>query len=492
MARRSFPRVPFAVLATVAFGCGSSGGSGAPPPDGGGGAEAVEEPSSDGGMGPVEAGKDGGDSGSTGDGGDAAAPPPVPTDHSGVTAARIADLMQLFGANVYSNGQDKASGDTVAGITSVAQYLLAGSDLTMIFRGYVDDAGEYDTFGPSVFAATGCKFTLCMGIGDTPDPSGVITLAQGAAANGNWVKFVEGGNEPNTNFGTGVQTGVTPASELAAQQQIYAAVHPLGIPVAAPSVVGSYQGIATYWGSDLSAAAAATDLYNTHLYPNNGGPNGANQLHDWTVAVSQSDWGGKGGIITEWQPVLFQNGHPTDDTTCAYWTPIMLLSGFVDFHVQAIVWWELFDYPMFSPHPGLFATSVSDPYPAAQVMHAMYALTGDHGGAKYTFTPGKLDVTVTGLPSGDNQYGGGRYAVFQNSSPGTFFVFVWNEQDALATATTTPVTVTFNEGPMTKVVDYSLTNPASASPTPKQTLSHVTQVKLDLTTEVRLLQVTHP
>lgn len=492
MARRSLSLGPFAVLTAVAYGCGSSGGSGASPSPDGGGADVVEEPGGDAGMGPVEAGRDAGDSGGATDGGGDAAAPPVPSDHKGVAAARIADLMQLFGANIYSNGQDKAAGDTVAGITAVAQYLLANSGLTMLFRGYVDNASEYDTFGPAVFSATGCEFTLCMGIGDTPDPSGVIALAQGAASHGNWVKFVEGGNEPNTNFGAGVQTGVTPANELAAQQKIYAAVHPLGIPVAAPSVVGSYQGIATYWGSDMSAAAAATDLYNTHLYPNNGGPNGANQLHDWTVAVSQSDWGGKGGIITEWQPVLYENGHPTDDASCAYWTPIMLLSGFVDFQVQAIVWWELFDYPMFSPHPGLFATSVNDPYPAALVMHAMYGLTGDHGVGKYTFTPGKLDVTVTGLPSGDNQYGGGRFAVFQNAAPGTFFVFVWNEQDALATGTTTPVTVTFNEGPMTKVVDYSLTNPPSASPMPEQTLSNVTQVKLDLTTEVRLLQVTHP
>jgi hypothetical protein len=45
---------------------------------------------------------------------------------------------------------------------------------------------------------------------------------------------------------------------------------------------------------------------------------------------------------------------------------------------------------------------------------------------------------------------------------------------------------------MAKVVDYSLTNPPAASPMPKQTLTNVTQVNLDLTTEVRLLQVTHP
>jgi hypothetical protein len=53
------------------------------------------------------------------------------------------------------------------------------------------------------------------------------------------------------------------------------------------------------------------------------------------------------------------------------------------------------------------------------------------------------------------------------------------------------VTVTFNSGSMAKVVDYSLTNPASESPTPKQTLTDVAQVDLDLTTEVRLLQITH-
>jgi hypothetical protein len=415
----------------------------------------------------------------------------VTGDKNGTTAMRIADMMEIFGANVFSNGQDGASGESVAGVTAAAQYLLGDSGMTMLFRGYVDNAGEYSSFGPSVFQATGCKFTLCMGIGDNPDPSGVISLAQASVSQGGWVAFIEGGNEPNTNFGAGVQTGVSPDAELAAQQEIYAAVHPLGIPVAAPSVVGSYSGIASYWGSDLAGVAAASDLYNTHLYPNNGGPNGANQLHDWSEAVSQMDWNSKGGIVTEYQPVLY-NQKGTDDAACAYWSPIMLLSGYVDFQLQAITWWELFDYPGFSPHVGLFAGDASKPYPAAQVLKAMYALTGDKGPAKHTFTPGKLDVTVTGLPGGDNQYGGGRWAVFQNSSPGTFFVFVWNEQDALAMGSTTPVTVTFNEGPMTKIIDYSLTSAPSASPPPKQTLTNASSVTLDLTTEVRLLQVTHP
>jgi len=414
----------------------------------------------------------------------------VPTDPTGVTAQRIADMMEILGANVFSNGQDHASGETVAGLTAASQYLVGDSGLTMLFRGYVSSASDYSTFGPAVFAATGSQFTLAMGIGDTPDPSGVITLAQSSASQGNWVKFIEGGNEPNTNFGS-YQTGVAPSVELAAMQKIYAAVHPLGIPVAAPSVVGSDSGIASYWGSSLTGAVAATDRYNTHLYPNNGGPNGANQLHDWSIGVSTMDWGAKRGIVSEWQPVLY-NQKATDDASCAYWAPIMLLSGFVDFQLEAIVWYELFDYPGFSPHVGMFADTAEHPYPAANALKAMYGLTGDKGPAKHTFTPGKLDVTVTGLPTGDNAYAGGRYAVFQNSSPGTFFVFVWNEQDALATGTTTPVTVKFNAGPMARVVDYSLTNPTSASPTPKQSLTGVSEVTLDLTTEVRLLQVTHP
>ena len=463
-------------------GAGADGGTAA---DSGPAAESGTDASA---GGSPEAGA-GTDSGAGDGGGEAGAT--SPGDPSGAQAYRIADLMEIFGANIFSNGQDGAAGETVAGVTAATQYLVGSSGLTMIYRGYVDQASEYDTFGPQLFQATGCGFTLCMGIGDAPDPSGVISLAQASVNQGHWVKFVEGGNEPNTNFGAGVQTGVDAGTELPALQQIYAAVHPLGIPVAAPSVVGDYAGIATYWGSDLSAAVAATDLYNTHLYPNSGGPNGANQLHDYSVAVSTNDWSGKGGIITEWQPVLYDQ-KATDDATCAYWTPIMLLSGFVDFQVQAIVWWEMFDYTGFSPHVGLFKGTAADPYPAAQVIKAMYGLTGDTGPAKRTFAPGKLDVTVTGLPAGDSPYDGGRYAVFQNATPGTFFVFVWNEQTALATGTTSSVTVTFNATPMTSVVDYSLTNPAAASPTPEQTLANVSTVQLDLTTEVRLLVVTHP
>ena len=429
--------------------------------------------------------------GSSGGGSDGGSPGGgVPGDAKGVTALRIADMMEAFGANIFPNGQDGQAGETLAGITAAAQYLLGDSGLKMLFRGYVDDTAEFASFGPSLFGATGCKFTLCMNIGDSPDPSEVISLAQASVNQGGWIQFIEGGNEPNTDFGAPYQTSVAPDAELAAQQQIYAAVHPLGITVAAPSVVGNYAGIASYWGGDLGGAVAASDVYNSHLYPNNGGPNGANQLHDWSQAVSQSDWGGKGGVITEWQPVLYNNV-ATDDATCAYWTPILLLSGYADFGLQAMVWWEMFDYSGFNPHVGLFNGTAASPYPAAKVLKAMYALTGDSGSTKHTFTPGKLDVTVSNLPGGANQYAGGRSAVFQSSS-GTFFVFVWNEQNALATGSSTPVTVTFNEGPMAQVVDYSLTNPITESPTPVQTLAQVSSVKLDLTTEVRLLQVTHP
>jgi hypothetical protein len=487
--------IAVAVAASIA--CSSSGsnesgggpvdasGAEASGPDGGSVAEDSGSPSPD-------AAKEGGPvaDGSVEAAADAGADAAVVGDSTGTTAYRIADLMEIFGANIFSNGQDGASGETVAGVTAAAQYFLGDSGLTMLFRGYVNTAADYDTFGPQLFQATGCKFTLCMGIGDTPDPSGVISLAKASVTQGNWVAFVEGGNEPNTNFGAPYQTGVDAGTELPAQQQIYAAVHPLGIPVAAPSVVGDYSGIATYWGSNLAGVVAASDLYNTHLYPNHGGPNGSNQLHDWSQAVSTNDWSNKGGIITEWQPALYND--VTDDASCAYFTPIMLLSGFVDFHVQAIAWWEMFDYPGFSPHTGLFKDTVANPYPAAEAIRSMYALTGDKGSSKRTFTPGKLDVTVTGLPAGDNAYDGGRYAVFQNSSPGTFFVFVWNEQAALATGATSPVTVTFNAEPMKKVVDYSLTNPASPTPAPIQTLTNVSTVHMDLTTEVRLLEVTHP
>jgi hypothetical protein len=477
-----------AALALLLAACSSSSQDATPDASPGDGMSGT---GSDGGTDAVtdgpRSGDAGGDANGLADGRDAG----VPSDGKGTTAQRIADLMEIFGANIYPNGQDGAGGDTVAGLTAATQYIVGDSGLTMLYRGYVDNAAEFSSFAPSLFAATGCRFTLCMGIGDTPDPSGVIALAKASVNQGGWVAFVEGGNEPNTDFGSPYQTGVAPSAELAALQNIYAAVHPLGIPVAAPSVVGDYNGIAGYWGGDLAGAVEATDLYNTHLYPNNGGPNGANQLHDWSAAVSKSDWSNKPGILTEWQPVLYNN-KGTDDTTCAYWTPLMLLSGFVDFQLRAIVWWELFDYNGFTPHVGLFAGDAANPYPAARVLKSMYGLTGDKGSDKHTFVPGKLDVTVTGLPSGSNQYAGGRWALFQNATPGTFFLFVWNEADALDTGKTTPVTVTFGSGAMDQVVDYSLTNPPADNPTPKQTLSHVTQVTLDLTTEVRLLQITHP
>src|SRR6185312_4288293 len=165
--------------------------------------------------------------------------------------------------------------------------------------------------------------------------------------------------------------------------------------------------IAKYCGASLPAFIAASDEYNTHLYPNNGGPNGASQLHDWTI-LFQNAWGGKPGVMTEYQSILYNNV-AKDDQSNAYWQLCALLSGFSDFGVVANYEWELYDYQGFGTSTGLFKSSAADPYPVATALKALYPVAADTGPDARSFTPADLGVTVSGLPIGSNPYNGGHY-----------------------------------------------------------------------------------
>ena len=64
---------------------------------------------------------------------------------------------------------------------------------------------------------------------------------------------------------------------------------------------------------------------------------------------------------------------------------------------------------------------------------------------------------------------------------------IWNEQNTIS-ATTTPVTVTFNSHAMTKVVEYNIT---SGTETPVQSLTSVSTMTVNLDTSLRVLQITY-
>ncbi len=412
-----------------------------------------------------------------------------------VPAHRIADMMEIFGANCYPNGQGGAD-PSASGHAAGFAYLCGGSGMGMLNRLYArtDSTSSYPAFAQAVSSDTrlppnSIKWSICATYAGSDY---VIATGDAMRANG-ILAVVEGFNEPN-NSGANGGSDVTPDVCLQIQQQLYSHFNPLGIAVAAPSVSSNgYPNFEqTYYNetangvayNTLSGEVANSTLYNTHFYPPKGSP--SNGFYMLTDNVSRNYWNGKPGLITEFHPTLYNT--TKDEATGAYFSAIALLSGFVDYRLRGLIWWSMFDYTGYA-NSGLFhGINATNPSDAAKVIRAMYQLTTDLGAGKRSFQPGGLYLTVSGLPLAQNGTGGGRYALFQNSA-GTYFLFVWNEQSQLQLGTTRTVTVSFGGAPRSQVTDYSLTNPFSDNPQPKQTLSNVSTMTLNLTTEVRLLVI---
>ncbi|HEY8967414.1 MAG TPA: carbohydrate binding domain-containing protein [Candidatus Methylacidiphilales bacterium] len=435
-------------------------------------------------------------------------------DANGTQAFRIADCLQRLGVNTFSRlnyngypwswGGSKGSYDAATTARAI-NYITAGSGLTINDREYHHDYGGDGTkpITPSqltwihqVYAATGSPFTIAIGSnGSANDIPGIVSIVQDSISSGlNYVKWVEGLNEPNNNFGSGTIPIATTAS---VQSSLYAQIHAItsDVEVAGPSIVFGLPDpenwLTAYMGTYQSTILANSDLNNLHVYPPKS-PNGndastAGTLddvdHGFSVALP-----GRGALNTEWHPTLYCTTHKSDRAYDAYWGPIYLLSSFVDYDWDACFWFALFDYSA-TMKCGLFATDDTTPYAAANAFRALFALTGDTGAAKLTFPTEKLDVTVSGLPAAPatgSAHAGGRWALFENSAH-QYFLLLWNEQGDLSTATT-PVTVTFNSHTMAKVEEFNIT---SGSQTALQSPTNVNAVTVNLDTSLRLLRITY-
>lgn len=443
--------------------------------------------------------------------------PPLPPgsvpglgDQSGTQAWQIADCLQRFGVNTFSlltnNGYPWRWGGSQGSYDSATtaraiNYITGGSGLIINVREYHRDSGNSIPITPlqkswirAVNAATGSPFTIAIAaFGGTNDVPGIITLLQDSISSGlNYVKWVEGINEPN-NFGP-IPTDVDALTQSMLYQQVRAVT--TNVVVMGPSIVVGMPGpsgwITGYLSTNLSSVLSNSDANNLHVYPPYS-PNSADaNIPAGTLADFNSSYASvlpsKPAINTEWHPTYYSNIHKTNDTYDAYYGPIYLLSSYCDFDWKANFWFSLFNYDPTNMITGLFATSDADPKPVAKSLRALFRLTGDAGTNKLTFKPGKLDVTISGLPHvpSGSPYAGGRSALFQNSAQ-QYFLLIWNEQNNISTATT-PVAVTFNSHAMAKVEEFNVT---SGSETAVQTLTNVHTMTVNLDTSVRLLRITY-
>lgn len=428
---------------------------------------------------------------------------------TGTQARRIADCLESFGVNTFSklnlNGYPWAWGGSQGQYDAITtanaiNYITADSGLVINIREYHRD---YSGNPPKaitplqkawirdVHAATGSPFSLAIGAnGGAADIPGIIDILQDSLSSGlGYVKWIEGINEPNNNFGSGTITAATTAD---VQTQLYDQVKAVSadIPVAGPSIVFGLPTpdawVTSYLGSYLGSVQAHSDLSNTHVYPPKS-PNAYDgNSRGGTLADVDTGFANilPGPVLnTEWHPTLYSSIHKDDHAYAAYWGPIYLVSSFLDYDWTANFWFALFDYKA-TMKCGLFATDDTTPYPVADALRALYQLTGDKGAAKRSFAPDKLDVAVTGLPGApaNSPQAGGRWALFQNSAR-TYFLLLWNEQNDLS-ATTATVNVAFNARPMSRVREFNIT---AGGTTPLQTLFNAGLVTVNLDTSMRLL-----
>ncbi len=376
------------------------------------------------------------------------------------------------------------------GVIAAVQYLTGSSGMTMLLREYHygDDADVHTTnqatWCPAINAATGARFIMGPGSGggDADDVQGLSTLATSSAQGSHWLAYVQGDNDPNTN-------NIDPATAIATQQQLQSVASAAGIPMAQMLIaifdLPPESDMAPFANDFAEVNAVHVD---PQLVPDLDDGTGRNGTLLDQVAAAANAFGDKPVIISDFNVSIDAASHTNDPTYNAYFTPIFILSAFVNANAKAYLWFALFDYSA-DQGAGLFATNASDPRPVADTVRAMYTLTGDTGADKHTFTPSNLDIAVLGLPAPIDDASpltGGQYALFENSS-GTFFLYIWNEQlDPGGDAT--PVTVELAQ-PVTQIIDYAVSS-VGGQTTPVQTASNASAVTVSLDASVHLLVIT--
>jgi hypothetical protein len=412
----------------------------------------------------------------------------IPSDPTGVQAVRVVDVLCGYGANCFDNGQDGAGANaSVSAHTTGFNYILKDTGLWWTNRLYASNLSQQADFCKRLSAAfPGMAWIITPNL--VQDVQTCIDLCKQLKAAGIDV-FGEGLNEPNMPLG---RAPLSPSQALQVQQTIWAAlkgqVPVLGTALGEDGNLNGPGYVQRWWGTLLPALIAACDMWVSHDYPNSGSPNRDMEYRTQGVAAAYQK---TKGFITEQDCLLYNKpAVPVSvaDERSAYHTLCMILSGFKHHRVTGMQHWPFYDYAGFDPACGLFhGNNPNDPRLVATALRALFRSCADLSQVKRTFTPGKLDISFTGLPTGFNQYSGGQTLVMQTGS-GRFKVAVWNDQDALSTARTM-VGVKLGVAKRS-VIDTSLTMPLVANPAPRQSLNNVTNFTLDLGNEVRVLDIT--
>lgn len=420
-------------------------------------------------------------------------PPPLPGDMTGTQALRSADVLGIYGANFFPNGQDgsrDAGTNTAAAFEQAIRYWTADTGADTTNRIYDDGPGSDQSPIPIAVSLVLPATKWCLAWAQKSTIASMVASGDNLRAAG-CLAFIEGPNEPNNSLGAG-GTGLTAAQCFAACKGMWDHFHPLGVKVATASVIDTASDtyVQDYWGTRLAAAIARSDYYNGHDYPNSGSP--TNDLWRRTGMFVDAGWP-VGGVLPEFHSLLY-NGSIVNETLGALWELATLFSGVKYYGLKSFEHYSIYDYKNFGKPVGLFhGFDPTNPRPVAKAIHNLFSICGDAATRRHTFPATKLAYTLTGMPAAfagptGPASGGGQDLLLQLDD-GTFRLCLWNDQNALNLGHTDTVTVTF---PVPHdVIDTSLTNPMTDSPTPIQTLSGVLSVTVNLTTEFRVLAITY-
>jgi len=395
-------------------------------------------------------------------------PGPDPNPPGGVQAKRIADLVELFGVNTFSsldNGNVWGSWPADYRPDSVVEalgWITNGSGFALRVREYHyagREAMQVPWLRQVVAAIPGTRVTLCVAAnGSARDVPSMVAMQADPTCG---VEWIEGLNEPNTNFGSGeVPYAETEAIQDACWTQTAQRGSVMGPSIVAgtPHPEGWIQG---YCGTqqNLDVLNASMSAGNGHYYPP-GSPDAPNTGYSINEYIGGL-WGAYAQHpihLTEYHPTLYNSqGHKPDQpgwsgARDAYYTLTTLLRCSAN-GTMGLWWYALFDYGTVY-RCGLFPKDhANDPREDAYGLRALCTLAADPGADRRTFEPGALAYAVEG---GDEATS---HALYE-ASDGTFFVALWRSLtepggDAI------PVRVAFPGG-VRQVEEYDLTAIAAA------------------------------
>jgi hypothetical protein len=415
-------------------------------------------------------------------------PNPIPPDTTGVTAKRIHSLPELLGVNTFSSLDEHniwgswPADYRPAEVIASLNWMTNGSGFTFRLREYHYKGREQmqaQWLRQIRQAIPNTQTTICVCTGEV-DVASMLGLQRDTALG---VKWVEGTNEPNTDFGWGTK----PPGDTRKTQEVIFAGAAGGTSMGSSVVAGMPHPegwITSYFGSHLTPHNSAITYANGHYYP----PGCPDITGDGTsineyVGGLWSAYAQHLVALTEFHPSLFHHstqaasvGASPDPATAKRQImqrilyraglvpddapepvaramtdldPYYLLMSLLRCRKCGVVglwWYALFDYGT-TYECGLFPKNRNNPRSSAAALRRLCTLTGDHGANLRTFEPHKLAVTVT-VPDKMADWD-----VYE-ASDGRFFIPLWRAAQAPG-GTEASITLDFGTAPA-KVTEHDL------------------------------------